>query len=74
MSGEAVETLIEKSLGHGIDLEPALAIAKGVCRGPEIAHSQGIVHRYLTPGNVWSPGPEWSHRHHHSRIVPDVEQ
>ena len=49
MSGGAVDTLIEKSPEHRIDLEQALAIAKGMCRGLEFAHSRDVVHRTLKP-------------------------
>jgi serine/threonine protein kinase/tetratricopeptide (TPR) repeat protein len=35
-----------------LTLQEALAVFKGVCRGLEAAHQQGIVHRELSPDNV----------------------
>ena len=53
MTGGSVDGLIEKVPHDRIELEQALDIAKGVCRGLEFAHGRGIVHRDLKPGNVW---------------------
>jgi serine/threonine protein kinase len=48
-----VEGLIEKATNHRLPLYQAVGIAKAVCRGLEFAHSRGIIHRDLEPGNVW---------------------
>ena len=53
MAGGSVEILIRESSDHGLPIEQAVGIAKEVCRGLEFAHSQGVVHRDLKPGNVW---------------------
>ena len=60
MGGGDVEGAIEKAADHKLSLERALEIAAQTVRGLEFAHSKGVVHRDLKPGNVWltSPLPE----------------
>ena len=53
MGGGDVEGLVGDAADHRIPLELATSIAVEVCRGPEFAHSRGVVHRDLKPGNVW---------------------
>ena len=53
MDGGDVEGLIEKAPDNKLELEQALEIATAACRGLEFAHSKGIVHRDIKPGNVW---------------------
>ena len=53
MTGGSVDGLMQKAPDDRIELEQALDIAKGLCRGLEFAHGRGIVHRDLKPGNVW---------------------
>ena len=53
MSGGDVEGVIEDAEDHRLPLEKAIKIAQETCRGMEFAHSRGVVHRDLKPGNVW---------------------
>jgi len=53
MGGGDVEGVVEDAPDHRLPLEQAVKIAQETCRGMEFAHSRGIFHRDLKPGNVW---------------------
>ena len=53
MGGGDVEDLLADSEGGRLSLEDSLRIATQICRGLEIAHKNGVIHRDLKPGNVW---------------------
>ncbi len=53
MPGGDVETLLETAEDHRLPLEQAINLAAQICRGLEFAHSKGIVHCDLKPGNIW---------------------
>ncbi|MCI0829674.1 MAG: serine/threonine protein kinase, partial [Chloroflexi bacterium] len=53
MGGGDVERLIEDAPNNLLPLDQAVKIVQETCRGLEFAHSRGIVHRDIKPGNVW---------------------
>ena len=53
LPGGDVEGLIEQAPNGRVPLADAVRIAIETCRGLEFAHSKGVIHRDLKPGNVW---------------------
>jgi class 3 adenylate cyclase/tetratricopeptide (TPR) repeat protein len=53
MAGGSLAELLDRSEGRRLALETAIRIATEVARALEHAHSRGVVHRDLKPGNIW---------------------
>ena len=53
MAGGSVQHLIATAAGKKPKIETVLRIATDVCKGLEFAHSNGVVHRDVKPGNLW---------------------
>ncbi|MCI0486359.1 MAG: protein kinase [Blastocatellia bacterium] len=53
IEGGSVGDLLKRSEKHRLPIEEATQIAEQVCQALAYAHSLGVVHRDLKPGNVW---------------------
>ncbi len=53
MAGGALEDLLRDEEAHRLGLDRALALALQITQGLAHAHSQGVVHRDIKPGNIW---------------------
>lgn len=53
LSGGSVAQLLARAPEHRLPLDDAVRIALQVCRALAHAHTRGVIHRDLKPGNVW---------------------
>ena len=53
MAGGDIEGLIDRAENHQLSLDQAVRVANEVCHALEHAHTLGIIHRDVKPGNVW---------------------
>ena len=53
MAGWDIEGLIDRAENHQLSLDQAVRVATEVSHALEHAHTLGIIHRDVKPGNVW---------------------
>ena len=53
MTGGTAEELVAKTQAGSADLNMVMQVAIDVAKGLSFAHSNGVIHRDLKPGNVW---------------------
>jgi class 3 adenylate cyclase len=53
MGGGSVEDLLTRSEGKGLGIDDSVRIATQIARALDHAHTRGVVHRDVKPGNVW---------------------
>lgn len=53
MAGGSLSDLLASSPDHRLSVERALEVALQVAEALDVAHAHGILHRDLTPANIW---------------------
>jgi len=53
LEGEALDRLIRRSKGSGVELKEALRITRDICRAMAYAHERGVVHSDFKPANAF---------------------
>ena len=53
VAGGSVADLLQRTERRRLPIDEAIRIADQVCRALEHAHSRGVIHRDVKPGNVW---------------------
>ncbi len=53
MAGGTLESIVENAQRGRVDFNQVIQLAIDVISGLEFAHSKGVIHRDVKPGNVW---------------------